>query len=134
VTKRKAWASAGLATLLALSLSACSDRAAQNPNAPGSPGTGNAAEVVRPAAPDGPPGGPSGVAGSLPHTGASGGDVMPGTTGSGTSEIGGRSATAEAGTGLNGGLGNGSASPPMGAGPAGSGSPNNTSGSAVGQR
>ncbi|HEY0822315.1 MAG TPA: hypothetical protein VGD76_00900, partial [Ramlibacter sp.] len=73
-----------MVTAGALALAACSKQADTNPNAPGSPGTGNSAEVVRPAAPDGPPGGPSGVAGSLPHPGSSGGDAVPGTTGSGT--------------------------------------------------
>lgn len=145
---RRAWVSPALASLLVLSLGACSERAAQNPNAPGSPGTGNATEVVRPAAPDGPPGGPSGIAGSAPHTGGSGADVLPGTTGRGTTEPGGRSQTAQAGTGLNGGLGNGSgltgtfpanagtgtSSGPLGAGPGGDGSTNSTSGNAVGQR
>jgi hypothetical protein len=145
----RAWAPIGLATL-ALLVGACSKQADSNPNAPGSPGTGNATEVVRPAAPDGPPGGPSGIKGSAPHTGSSGGDVMPGTTGSGTSEAGARSQTTQPGTGLNGGLGGGSGltgsfpatstgttSAPMGAGPdakVGGGSPNATPGSAVGRR
>jgi hypothetical protein len=135
-------AACGAALLL---LGACSDRADVNPNAPGSPGTGNTAEVVRPAVPDGPPGGPSGIKGSAPHSGASGGDVVPGTSGSGTVDAGGRSQVAQPGVGLNGGLNAGSGlsgsfpaggtatSAPMGAGPA-DGSPNANSGSAVGAR
>src|SRR5690606_5824112 len=88
---RKAWTFGTVIAACTLALAGCSDRADTNPNAPGSPGTGNTAEVVRPAAPDGPPGGPSGIAGSGPHTGGSGADVMPGTTGSsGTAEAGGR--------------------------------------------
>lgn len=135
-----AWTSAGLATLLALALGACSERADQNPNAPGSPGS-NSAEVVRPAAPDGPPGGPSGVAGSAPHTGASGGDAVPGTTGSSSAEVAGRDKSAQPGVGLDGGLASSggltgsfpTTSAPMGAGAA-QGSPNTTPGNAVGSR
>ena len=104
--QRQAWASASIA-VAALLLGACSERAARNPNAPGSPGTGNSAELVRPAAPDGPPGGPSGIAGSAPHSGASGGDMVPGTTGRGTADAGGRTQKAQPGQGLNGGLGTG---------------------------
>lgn len=137
---RQAWATATLAAA-ALVLGACSERADQNPNAPGSPGTGNSAEVVKPAAPDSPPGGPSGIAGSQPHPGSSGGDMVPGTTGRGSADP----ANPQPGTGLHGGLGTGVASTPgtasattsapMGAGPAvPPGSSNTTSGSAVGQR
>jgi len=134
-----AWSFVPLVAACALALGACSKQADTNPNAPGSPGTGNSAEVVRPAAPDGPPGGPSGIAGSMPHSGASGGDVVPGTTGSGTTETGGRSQTAQPGTGLGGGL-QGSNSAVMGSTGTGSvsgvppGSANTTSNSAVGQR
>ncbi len=113
-----------------LLLGACGDRQADaNPNAPGSPGTGNSTQVVTPSAADGPPGGPSGVKGSMAHPGASGADVLPGTSGSGTAEAGGRSQTAQPGMGLNGGLGTGapaaSASAPdtTSAGNAGSGTP-----------
>jgi hypothetical protein len=94
-----------LAASLSLALAACDRGATGNPNAPGSPGTGNAAEVKAPAAADTPPGGPSGVKGSLAHPGSSGGDAVPGVTGSGTSEPGGRSQTAQPGSGLQGGLG-----------------------------
>jgi hypothetical protein len=146
--KRQAWASAGLAAM-ALLVGACSEHADRNPNAPGSPGTGNATEVVKPAAPDGPPGGPSGIAGSAPHTGASGGDVVPGTTGKGSADAGGRSQPAQPGTGLNGGLGAQSGSTVLGSMPgsatattgtsmgnagAPSGSANSTSRDAVGRR
>src|SRR5438874_1521963 len=79
-------------------LGACDRGATGNPNAPGSPGTGNAPQVSAPTAPDTPPGGPSGVKGSLPHPGSSGGDAVPGTTGSGTAESGGRSPTVQPGT------------------------------------
>jgi hypothetical protein len=145
---RRTWVLASLAAC-ALTLGACSKQAESNPNAPGNPGTGNATVTSQPAAADGPPGGSSGAAGSAPQTGSSGGDVMPGTTGKGTAEIGGRSQPAAPGVGLNGGLDSGgtvagsspagsSTSAPAGAGPgssvAGSGSSNTTSGSAVGQR
>jgi 2-polyprenyl-6-methoxyphenol hydroxylase-like FAD-dependent oxidoreductase len=144
----RTWVLASLAAC-ALTLGACSKQAESNPNAPGNPGTGNATVTSQPAAPDGPPGGSSGAAGSAPQTGSSGGDVVPGTTGKGTAEIGGRSQPAAPGVGLNGGLDSGgtvagsspagsSTSAPAGAGPgssvAGSGSSNTTSGSAVGQR
>jgi hypothetical protein len=149
--KRQAWAFATVVAACALALGACSKQADTNPNAPGSPGSTNSSEVVRPAAPDGPPGGPSGIVGSAPHTGSSGGDVLPGTTGSGTDETSGRSQAAQTGTGLNGGLGGSNSvmgaapatdapvtSAPSGSGPGstagGSGSSNATPGSAVGGR
>jgi hypothetical protein len=131
--KQPAWAFAGLVAV-ALSLGACSKQADQAPNAPGSPGAGNSTEVVKPSVADGSSGaGPSGIAGSAPHTGASGGDVVAGTTGKGLEASDGRSAPAQAGIGLNGGLGNGSGAA-MGNAAAGNGSPNTTSSSAVGQR
>jgi hypothetical protein len=132
-----------LAVVAAASLAACGrgadSGATANPNAQGSPGTGNKTEQVRAGAPDGPPGGPSGVKGSAPHTGGSGADVVPGTTGRGTSEAGGRSQTAQPGTGLTGGLGASQGQSAMGAGPAGtnaggSGSTNRTPSDAVGRR
>lgn len=149
--QRQAWPFAVVVAACALALGACSKQADGNANAPGSPGTGNTAEVVRPAAPDSPPGGPSGIAGSAAHPGSSGGDVIPGTTGSGSSEIAGRSQTAQPGTGINGGLGGSNSvmgaapatdgnvtSAPGGTGsgstPGGNGSTNSTSSSAVGQR
>jgi hypothetical protein len=91
--------------LLCVVLAGCDRAREDNPNAPGSPGTGNPREVVQPSAPDTPPGGSSGMKGSLPHPGSSGGDPVPGTTGSGTSDPGGRSQTPQPGTGLAGGLG-----------------------------
>jgi hypothetical protein len=99
----RAW---GLALLAAMALAAC-DKAATggNANAPGSPGTGNAPVSAAPAAPDSPPGGPSGVKGSAPHPGSSGGDAVPGTTGGGTPDPGGRSQAAQVGVGTAGGLG-----------------------------
>lgn len=125
--ERQAWAFVTVVAAFALALGACGKQADTQPNAPG--GSADTAEVVRPAAPDGPPGGSSGVVGSGPYSGASGGDVIPGTTGSG------RSQTAQPGAGLGGGLGGGN-SAAMGAPatPGGSGSSNATSSSAVGQR
>ena len=131
--RRNAWSFASLVAACALTLAACSERADVNPNAPGSPGTGNAAQSVRPAAPDGPPGGPSGIAGSAPHTGSSGGDVLPGTTGRGTTDASGRTQTAQPGAGLNGGLGGGNNVMGSSAAVPG-GSSNNTPGNAVGSR
>lgn len=114
------------AAALALSLGACS-RESGNANAPGSPGTGNATQATAPQAPDGPPGGPSGIKGSAPHTGASGGDVVPGTTGSGTANAAGQG-PAQPGTGLHGGIAGSlpseTQSSSMGASPAGDGSSN----------
>jgi hypothetical protein len=114
--KRQAWASVGLA-FAALLLGACSERADRNSDAPGSPGTGNPTEVA-------------------PQTGSSGGDLMPGTTGSGTTEAGERSGSAQSGTGLKGGLGTGTGL--TGSFPAtaavGDGGSNPTSRNAVGQR
>jgi hypothetical protein len=94
-----------LAAALSLGLAACDRGAGGNANAPGRPGTGNPVEATTPAAADTTAGGPSGVKGSQPHAGSSGGDAVPGATGSGTSEAGGRSQTAQPGTGLQGGLG-----------------------------
>jgi hypothetical protein len=117
-------------------LAACGDQADRNPNAPGSPGTGSTAAVVQPVAPDGPPGGPSGIKGSAPHTGASGGDVVPGTSGAGTVANG---QPAQPGSGLNGGLGM-TGSFPSGTqtsatmGNAADGSPNTHPRNAIGQR
>jgi hypothetical protein len=126
---------------LSLALAGCDRGAKENPNAQGSPGTGNARETAAPGAPDTPPGGPSGVKGSLPHTGSSGGDTVPGTTGRGTAEEGGRSQTAQPGSGLQGGLGgnagmagsaaSGASAP---AGIATEGSTNRTPGGATGRR
>ena len=101
---RRAQAS-GLALLAVLTLVACDQGVRGNPNSPGSPGTGNSREVVAPAAADTPTGGPSKVVGSLRHPGSSGGDAIPGVTGKGTSDTGGRSQTAQAGVGTAGGLG-----------------------------
>ena len=95
----------GLALLAALTLVACDKGVHGNPNAPGSPSTGNVRELTAPSAADTPAGGPSGVARSLPHPGSSGRDAVPGVTGKGTSDIGGRSHTAQAGGGTAGGLG-----------------------------
>jgi hypothetical protein len=133
---RATWSLATVAAC-ALVLSACSKQADQNAVAPGSPGTGNGTVVVRPAAPDGPAGGPSGIKGSAPHAGSSGGDAVPGTTGSGTNDGSGSSQAAQPGTGLNGGLGSNTA---MGASTAASGgsvpagSSNTSPGNAVGSR
>jgi hypothetical protein len=88
-----------------LPLGAGCDRAVQgNPNAPGRPGTGNPREMATPSMPDTQPGGSSGMKGSLPHPGSSGGDAVPGATGSGTSDPGGRSQSAQPGQGLTGGM------------------------------
>lgn len=122
--------------MTALSLAACDRGATSNPNAPGSPGTGNAPEVRAPVAGDTPPGGPSGVKGSLPHPGSSGGDAVPGTTGSGAADSS-RSQAAQPGSGLQGGLGRNqgmATSTPPGTGQAADGSTNRTSSGAVGQR
>jgi hypothetical protein len=139
---------AALASSVAALLVGCDRGATSNPNAPGSPGVGNAPEVRAPSAPDTPPGGPSGVKGSLPHPGSSGGDVVRGTSGSGTDDPSGRSQTAQPGSGLQGGLGgnagmsatgtspsgtSSTSTAPGGSGPAG-GSGNRTSSGAVGQR
>ncbi|HEX2544054.1 MAG TPA: hypothetical protein VHL79_04205 [Ramlibacter sp.] len=150
--RQQSWPLVTLAAACLLALGACSKQAETNPVAPGSPGTGNSTEVVRPSAPDGPPGGPSGIAGSAPHTGSSGGDVLPGTSGRGTNDVTARSQTVEPGSGLNGGLGTGTSavmgaapsaeaptsSAPTGSGPGstpgGSGSSNTSSRDAVGRR
>lgn len=89
-----------LSGALALALAGCDRGATGNPTAQGSPGTGNAREVAAPVASDTAAGGPTGVKGSMAHPGSSGGDAVPGTTGSGTA------GTAQPGTGLQGGLGN----------------------------
>ncbi|TFZ02356.1 hypothetical protein EZ313_13895 [Ramlibacter henchirensis] len=133
-----------LAVVAAAALSACGrgadSGATANPSAQGSPGKGNAVEQARvPLRGDGPPGGSSGAKGSAPHTGASGGDAVPGTTGRGTADAGGRSQTPGPGTGTTGGLGASQGqTATMGAAPSGgtatSGSSNSTSGSAVGGR
>jgi hypothetical protein len=126
-----------LAAACVLALGACSRPTDPNANAPGSPGTGNPTEVVRPSAPDSPPGGPSGIAGSVPHPGSSGGDAPSGVTGAGTVD---RTQPRQPGEGLHGGLGSSSAmgsAPAAGSAtmaPAGGGSANTTSGSAVGSR
>lgn len=79
--------------------------ATTNPNAPGQPGTGNPVEAAAPQQPDSMAGGSSGMKGSLPHPGASGGDAVPGATGRGAPEDGGRSQPPPPGTGTTGGLG-----------------------------
>ena len=124
-----------LALVAALALAACGRGADGNPNAPGNPGSGNAPEARAPQAPDGPPGGPSGIKGSAPHTGGSGADVVPGTTGRGTAEPGGRSQTAQPGQGTTGGLGTsmGNTSAQQG-GVAAEGSTNRSTDGAVGRR
>lgn len=96
----------GLTLLAALALTAC-DKATNsgNANAPGSPGTGNPRELATPGAADTPPGGPSGVKGSLSNPGSSGGGAVSGTTGRGTTDVGGRSQGAQVGGGTAGGLG-----------------------------
>ena len=94
-----------LALLATLALGGCDKAAQGNSNASGSPGAGNPREFAAPAAPDTPPGGSSGRKGSMPHPGSSGGDAVPGTTGRGTSDPGGRSQSAQAGVGTAGGLG-----------------------------
>jgi len=118
------------AVLAAASLAGCGrgadSGATANPNAPGSPGSGNPAQARAPQAPDGPPGGPSGVKGSAPHTGASGGDAVPGATGRGLDQAGSRSQTAQPGSGLQGGLGASSGQTAMGAGPSGASGPEST--------
>lgn len=97
----------GLVLLAAIALAACGDKAVTggNATAPGSPGTGNATTTATPLASDSQAGGSSGMVGSAPVPGTSGGDAGPGVTGRGTSEIGGRSAPAQAGVGTTGGLG-----------------------------
>jgi hypothetical protein len=125
-----------LAGALSLALVGCDRGGADgNPNAPGKPGTGNATEASAPAAPDTPPGGPSGIKGSLPHSGASGGDAPPGTTGSGTTDATGRTQVAP-GAGLQGGMGSnmGAASAPSGGTAVPSGSRNRTTAGSVGNR
>ncbi|HEY0920206.1 hypothetical protein [Devosia sp.] len=104
--------------------------ATANPNAPGRPGTGTPTQVVTPAAGDSAPGGPSGVAGSAPHPGSSGGDAVPGATGSGT--VG---QAPPAGSGLQGGMGSGPASSPAGTGTSATTAPGGSvpEGSATGQ-
>ena len=139
VRRNCTWAAAAAA--LTLALAGCDRGATENPSAPGSPGTGNPRETAAPMAPDTPPGGPSGVKGSLPHPGSSGGDAVPGTTGRGTAEEGGRSQAPQPGAGLQGGLGrnagmadsaaSGASAP---AGTATQGNTNRTQGSATGQR
>jgi hypothetical protein len=82
-----------LAAVLPLALAGCDREVQSNPNAPGRPGTGDPPEVAQPIAPDTPPG--------------SGGDAVPGVTGSGSPDPAGRSRTetAQPGQGLTGGLG-----------------------------
>jgi hypothetical protein len=147
-----------LAVLASACLAACQrgadSGATSSPNAPGSPGTGNAASVSVPQQGESSSGsGPSGVAGSAPHPGASGGDVVRGASGKGTSDNAARSQTAQPGSGLNGGLGATDGTTALGAGPAGTnptktggadqanqqesaaqGSTNRTPGGAVGRR
>lgn len=125
----RTWLCGCVAAALVLGLNACGRDA--ETGAAGSPDSAERV-VVQPSAPDGPPAGSSGAKGSGPHTGASGGDVIPGTTGSGTVGAG----SQQPGTGLHGGLGTSgtgltgsfpsgtTTSAPMGAGPAGEGSPN----------
>ena len=78
---------AGLALCIASLLVACGrgadSGATTNPNAPGSPGTGNATTQATPQQPDSRAGGSAGFKGVVPPRDASGGDVMPGTTGRG---------------------------------------------------
>lgn len=122
-----------LATLLPLGSAGC-DRDGSNPNSPGSPGTGNPAEAARPSASDTPAGGPAGVKGSLPHPGSSGGDAVPGATGTGTA------GQAQSGQGLAGGVSASSVpsgsttTQSAGAGPVPEGSENRSPRSAVGTR
>lgn len=82
----------GVILLAGFALAGC-DKAVNSGNAtaPGSPATGNPREVTAPVAADSPLGG--------------GGDAVPGTTGRGTLERGGRSQGAQAGIGTAGGLG-----------------------------
>lgn len=84
----------GLAMFAAFALSGC-DKAvnAGNANAPGSPGTGNPTVMVAP------------VAADTPAAGSPGGDIVPGTTGRGTAQMGARGASPLPGTGTAGGLG-----------------------------
>jgi hypothetical protein len=135
-----------LVALLSLGVAGCDRAREANSNASGSPGTGNPREVARPSASDTPPGGSSGMKGSLPHPGSSGGDPVPGTTGSGTSDAGGRSQSPQPGSGLAGGMGapsslgmtgtfpSGTATQSTGEGAAASGSSNRTPKSGVGNR
>lgn len=99
-----------LALLAALSLVGCNR--GEGTGAPVAAQPSGTPNVALPQAPDGPPGGPSGVKGSVAHPGASGGDVMPDTSGrgiedasgSGTQAMGNRSQSPPPGGGLNGGL------------------------------
>lgn len=122
-----------LATLLPLGLAGC-DREGSSPNASGSPGTGDPAQAARPSAPDTSAGGPAGVKGSLPHPGSSGGDAVPGATGTGTA------GQSQAGQGLAGGISapsvpsGSTTTQSAGAGPAAEGSANRSPRSAVGTR
>ena len=96
-----------LALLLALALAGC-DKAVQiHPNAPASKGTGNAREVLAPAAADAPSAGPAGLQGSLARAGSQdpGRDAVPGLSGKGTSDMGGRSQGKRVGVRTGGGLG-----------------------------
>ncbi|MFC5499045.1 hypothetical protein ACFPOE_15970 [Caenimonas terrae] len=137
----KAW---GLALLAAMALTACGDKAVNgaNANAPGSPGTGNATVQAAPVAPDTPTGGSPGLVGTA-TAGSSGGGAVPGTTGRGTVDPGGRSQPAQPGVGTAGGLGGNSglgmtgsfpATNSANAGAAPHGSTNSTPSTSVGNR
>jgi hypothetical protein len=122
-----------LAALLSVGLAGCERTSEGIPDAQGSRGTGNPREVVQPSAPDTPPRG-------------SAGDPVPGATGSGTSDAGGRSQTPQSGTGLAGGMGgpsslgmtgtfpSGTATQSQGEGEAAAGSGNRTPAGGVGMR
>ena len=100
-------------------------------------------EVAAPAAPDTPAGGSSGMKGSFPTPGSSGGGAVPGTSGSGISNAGGRSQSPPPGSGSAGGLSGPSGlgmtgSFPTGSGTqslgAGNGSTNSTRANSIGNR
>jgi hypothetical protein len=111
---RRAWIAAGV--LGAMALAGCdrgaSTGATSNPNAPGSPGQGNETRTVTPTRGDTPPGGSSGAVGTASFPDSSGGDAVPGLTGSGSATPG--SSVTQPGLGTTGGLGasGGVAGPP----------------------
>lgn len=134
---------AGAIVLLSvLTLTGCERVATSGSTPPVGAATGNPRETTAPQAPDSKAGGPSGVTGSAAHPGSSGGDAVPGTTGKGTSEMGGRSQAPQPGVGLSGGLGGSTGLGMTGNFPAGTptqgtapqGGANRSNGSATGAR
>lgn len=146
---RRSWAFLCVVAAGALALGACSKQSEDHPSALGRPGTGNGVAMVKPSMPDSPPRS-NGIPASATDAGASGGGVVAGASGNGSVAASGRPASAP-GVGLDGGLGTGSAiassksgsgsttsapsdTGPDAATPGGSGSPNMTTHSSVGNR